>query len=90
MQKKVRNVTMAKSNKTALEHFPETATGCLLGTIDKDVVDTHKEFTGDRSPTVSVDSDVQEIPTNNDFSKTFEKEKFDRECFGKFELHYIC
>ena len=79
IRNKLRNVKMAKANKTALGIFPETETWYLLRPIDTDVVETHNKFSGARIPTVPDDGDVQ-VPEKNDLSETFDREKL----YGKF------
>ena len=89
MQKRLRNVTIAKSNKTTLAHFLETEIWRLLRTINKAVVQPQNELSGARSPIVPYAGDVQ-VAVNHDFSETFEREKFGVKCFCKGEWNYIC
>ena len=70
------NVTMAESNKNALAHFLETATWRLIKSIDTAVVDPRNEFAGDRAQKV-LDESYIKMPAKHDFSKIFEREKFD-------------
>ena len=88
MQNRVRDITMARSNKTDLVHFTETTMWCFLRPIDISVIEPQNEFTGDRAPSVPYYSDVQ-VPVKHDFSNTFERDKFDGRFLGKFELHHI-
>ena len=88
IQNRLSNVKIAESNKTALVHFPETATWRWVVMINTDVVDPQNEFSGYMSLTVPYGSDVQ-VPVKHEFSETFERDKFDEKFIGKGELHYI-
>ena len=77
---------MEKSNKKALEYFPEMATQCALITIKPPVVDSHNQFAPNRSQTVPDVSEVQ-IPKKHDFSETFERDKVDGKTVGKGEFN---
>ena len=52
------------------------------------MVDNYNEFTGDREPALSDDSDVH-VTVKHDFSETFEREKFDCKIVGKGEWHNL-
>ena len=52
------------------------------------MVDNYNEFTGDREPALSDDSDVH-VTVKHDFSETFERDKLDGKYIGKGELHNI-
>ena len=73
---RLRNATIAESNKISLAHFTETPMWRLLRPIDTAMVDSQNEFKEAREPTVPYESDVQ-VPVKHDFSETFYREKFD-------------
>ena len=54
LQNRLRNFTMAKSNKTVLAHFPEKATRSLFRLIDTAVVEPQNKFAGCQQYHVSV------------------------------------
>ena len=68
------NVTMEKSNKSALAHFPETETRILLRTIDTPMIEPQNKFTGTKVTTV-LDESALCVPQKHDFREAFKRER---------------